>query len=480
MRHTLLTVLAVWSVGAGVWFGAPVARAAEPAAGAAEGAGTVSVSLEAADLRAVVTALARAHNINLVGSDKLTGTVTLHLTDAPVFEALTIILNNAGFALVKKDNGMYEILTEAESLRSGSLSTVRVFTLKFAEVAQVAKLLVPNAIPTAERVAQNPATNQLILSGTDEELAKAEQIIEAVDKPLPQVVIQARIIEIFTDKARSLGIRFNVTGVSNKLGDNGEMDLGFDVMQNPVEAATFDFTFLSDRVDAAISALTQQEVAEILSAPRVTTGHGLSAEFRVVNQEPVITRTTRIVDGVTVTDETVTFKDTGVTLTVTPRVLADDRIEMLVEPSVLELVGLTDTDPPVPIINTRTARTQVTIEDGKWLVIGGLIGYRERELERGVPLLKDIPGLGWFFRTKYRTREKSDLIIFLTASVLDTQRIEDDTAARQSAIQKHRREHGLEGGPFPPPDSDGGPETPPAPATEDEGRDELAAQREPE
>jgi len=424
------------------------------------GAGTVSVSLESADLRAVVTALARANNINLVGSDKLTGKVTLHLTDAPVLDALLVILKNAGFVLAKKDNGMYEIMTEAESVKAGSAATVRVFTIKFADVEQVAKLLVPGALPDASSVAQNPATNQLIVSGTAEQLRKVEQIIEAVDKPLPQVAIEARIIEVFVDRAKSLGVSLTVTGNSKELGGEGVGTLGIDLTQSPAEVTTFDASFLSDRIDAAISALTQKDVAEVLSAPRVTTGHGRVAEIKVVNREPVVTRTTRVVDQVTVTDETVTFEETGVTLTVTPRVLADNRIEMIVEPSVKELTGTTDTDPPVPIINTRSASTQVTIVDGKWLVIGGLMRYSERERERGVPLLKDIPLLGWLFSTKYTVREKSNLVIFVSATVLDDKKAGQDADAAQSKIKAHREKYGLKGGPFPPAGGDAKAPTP--------------------
>ncbi len=128
MKKAALILLAVFVVNAGLCAFVPAACAAEAgrdvakadmngakgAAPAAAGSGTVSVSLESADLRAVVTALARSRGINLVGSDKLAGKVTLHLTDAPILQALVVILKNAGFVLVKKDNEIYEIMTEGE------------------------------------------------------------------------------------------------------------------------------------------------------------------------------------------------------------------------------------------------------------------------------------------------------------------------------------------------------------------------------
>jgi len=463
LRKAVLILLVVCGAGAGICAFAPAACAAEAADAVAKadaegvreikpgeaGSGTVSVSLESAELRAVVTALARSHNINLVGSGKLAGKVTLHLTDAPILQALVVILKNAGFVLVKKDNEIYEIMTEAELLKADSAATVRIFTLKFAEVAQVAKVLVPNAVPEASSIAQNPATNQLIISGTAEQLRKVEVIIKAVDTQVPQVAIQARIVEIFTDRAKSMGVSLTVTKEGGALGDSGVGEVTVDLTQSPVEASTFGATFLSDRIDAAISALTQKDVAEVLSAPRVTTGHGRKAEIKVVNKEPVVTRTTRVVDQVTVTDETVTFEETGVTLIVTPRVLADGKIDMIVEPSVKELTGTTDTDPPVPIINTRSAKTQVAISDGQWLVIGGLMRYSERERTRGVPLLKDIPLLGWLFKTKYTVREKSNLVFFVSATVLNDKKARQDADKEKETIRTHRKVNNMEGGPFP-------------------------------
>ncbi len=452
MRKTAI-ILGLLLVSWPLWAADAPAPAPPPPAARPAAPGAVSISMESADLRAVVTALADANNINLVGSDQLTGTVTVHLTNAPVLEALQVILRNAGFELVTRDNGIYEIMSREEALKAkeGQWAQLRVFTLKSADVIQVAKLLVPNAVPDAKNIAIDPPSSRLIISGTEEQFKKAEQIIKAVDIPVPQVAIQARIVEISVDRAESLGISFSDTFNTDKLSDKGKGVIGIDLTQDPIPASTLNFTFTSNRIDATLKALIQDKVAEVLSAPQVTTSHGRLAEIKVVNQVPVITRTTRIVDQVTVTDETVTFKETGLTLTVTPRVLADNRIEMVLEPAVLVLTGWTTTDPPAPIIDTRSAKTQVTIDDGRWLVIGGLMRYNEQVVVRGVPLLKDIPLIGWLFRTKDKVREKSNLVIFVSATVLNPEKVDRETEKEVSGIQEHRREHLLEGGPFPPP-----------------------------
>ena len=411
---------------------------------------TVSVSLEAADLRAVVTALARTFELNIVGGHKLSGTVTLHLQNVPVDEAVEVILKNAGFELVRKEGGIFEILTpgEAERLQAaGRTSVLRVFTCKFHEPSKLAELLVPNAIASAKSITVDDHSSQLIIRGTPEELADVETLIQALDTPLPQVSIQARIVEIYTDRAKSLGVSLRVTAKSGQVGDNGVGIGHIDLGQAVTAVPTLNFTFASDRVDAALNALAQKDVAEVLSAPSITTGHGRQASIKVVNQVPYITRTTRVVDQVTVTDESITFKETGLTLTVTPRVLADGKIQMVVEPSVLELTGFTDTDPPAPIIDTRSAKTDVAIRDGRWLVIGGLMRYNERRLDRGVPLLKDIPLIGWLFRSKQTTREKSNLVILVSATVLTDRRSAAKTAAVEQALRDHRAENRLEGAP---------------------------------
>jgi len=455
-KAALILGLLLLHASGGLWAAEVVAvRQPNETAVPKDGDERVSVSLVSADLRAVVTALARAHNINLVGSDKLSGKVTLYLNNAPVLQALEVILKNAGFVLMPKQNGIYEIMTAAESakaLKAAAAPQVQIFTLKYADAAKVSKLLVPNAIPDAKNIATDQASNQLIVSGTREQFKKVEQIIQAVDRPVPQVVIRARIVEIFTDRANSMGVSIGALMECDKVSDGGEATLGIDLSQSPVAASTLAFGLVTRLLDIKLEALAQKEVAEVLSAPKVTTGHGRKAEIKVVNQVPVITRQTRVVDGVTITDETVTFKETGLTLVVTPRVLAGNKVEMAVVPSVLELTGWTDTDPPAPIIDTRSAETTVTIDDGKWLVIGGLMRYNERKMVRGLPVLKDLPGLGWLFSTTYTTREKSNLVIFVSATVLNNERVRDDTDRELWRVQKHRKPHDLRGGPFPPPE----------------------------
>ena len=455
-KVALILGLLLLPASGGLWAAEVAAvREADKTAGPRNGEEKVSVSLVSADLRAVVTALARAHNINLVGSDKLSGKVTLHLNNAPVLQALEIILKNAGFVLMPKENGIYEIMTTAESAKvqkAGAVPRVQIFTLKYADVEKVAKLLVPNAIPEAKSIASDPASNQLIIGGTAEQFKKVEQIIEAVDRPVPQVVIRARIVEIFTDRANSVGVSIGALMECDKVSDGGDATFDIDLTQSPVAASTFAFGLVTRLLDIKLNALAQKEVAEVLSAPKVTTGHGRKAEIKVVNQVPVITRQTRVVDGVTITDETVTFKETGLTLVVTPRVLAENKVEMVVVPSVLELTGWTDTQPPAPIIDTRSAETTVTIEDGKWLVIGGLMRYNERKMVRGLPVLKDLPGIGWLFSTTYTIREQSNLVIFVSATVLNNERAQKDTDKELWRIQKHRRPHDMHGGPFPPPE----------------------------
>lgn len=423
---------------------------------------TVSLSIESAELRAVVTALAESRGINLVGSDKLTGSVTVHLKDAPVLEALTVILRNAGYELVTRENGIYEILSREEALkaREGKSAQLKVFILKNADVTKVAKLLVPNAVPDEKSIAIDPESSRLIISGTEEQFKKAEQIIQAIDAPVPQVAIEARIVEFFTDRAESLGVSLTDKFGSSATSSGGQGSLSFDLTQTTTQPSTLGFLFNSSRIDSTLDLLAHDKICEVLSSPQVTTGHNRLAEIKVVNQVPIITRTTRIIDQVTITDETVTFKETGVTLTVSPRVLAENLIELVVEPSVLVLTGYTETDPPQPIIDTRSAKTIVTIQDGRWLVIGGLVRYNEQIVERGIPLLKDIPVAGWLFKTRSKVREKSNLVIFLSATVLNPQKVDKAVQQQFSDIQKHRQENKMDGGPFPPPEPTPKPEAP--------------------
>lgn len=479
---------------------------------ATEGDG-VSISLENADLRAVVTALARAHGINVVGTTRLSGEVTLHVSEAPVLDTLDAILNNAGFILIRRDSGIYEVLTadqraaeegpeeeptqmEVFSLAHADVAetatllvpailpddshirqdhasrrlvitgtegqieraarviealdapvrAVRVFELKYKEPEDAARLLVPAAIPEATDITMDPKANQLVIVGTQDQLRQVEEILDLVDRPVPQVSIRAKIIEIKVDRARSLGISVRYLFESGRFDGSG--DLAIDLTQVTQAPTTVTTSFVTERIDAVVDALVQKEVAEVLSEPQIATAHKQKAEMNVVNQVPVVTRQTRVVDQVTLTDEEVSFEETGVKLEVTPRVLVDGRIEMDIRPAVLELTGWTDTEPSAPIIDTREAKTVVTIADGKWVVIGGLIRYNEQKVVRGLPLLQDIPLLGGLFRTTRNRREKSNLVILVSATLLD-----DETAGIQmddfkDRLLNHRNEHRLHGNPW--------------------------------
>jgi type II secretory pathway component GspD/PulD (secretin) len=413
---------------------------------------TVTVSLEAADLRAVVNALARTSDINLVGSDKLQGRVTLNLRNVPAVHALDVILKNNGFVLIKKDDRIYEVMTPADAAQiheTVPVDELRVFQLKFADVDEVATRLVPGALPDSKHVKTDPATNKLILRANAQQIADVEQIIKELDVARPQVSIQARIVEIMVDRAKSRGVTLRMRDdTNNSVTGAGTAETIFDLAQGTSAIPTFGLTFTSERIDAAINALVRSDVAEVLSAPQISTGHAREAEFKVVNQVPYITRTTRVVDNVTVTDETITFKETGLRLKVTPRVLAGGKIQMVVEPAVLELTGFTDTSPPAPIIDERTAKTDVTITDGRWLVIGGLMRHNEQTVERGIPLLKDIPVLGWLFRSEQVTREKSNLVILVSATVLDDARARAGVDQVRQQVHDHRTKHGLVGPPL--------------------------------
>jgi len=428
-------------------------RAADAAAAptrAAAAAKKVSVSFESADLRAVVTGIAAASGLNVVGSDKLTGAVTVRLDDAPALESLVLILRNAGFSLVQEEGDIYRIAPRAEIEMPPPPPLIQVHTvrLQYVQPEQAAKLLVPHALSDAQKISQDPDSGYLIISGTVEEIAKAQQILEAIDTPPRQVAIVARLVEVKTDRAKSLG--FDLTAICDRREDT-TTTLTFDLSQESTAANTLVFSVVNDNILTTLDALVQKDVAEVLSAPNVTTTHGREAVMKITDRVPVITRTTRIVDQVTVTDEQVSFEETGVTLTVTPRVLGGNRVALSIEPSVKELTGYTDTDPPAPIIDTRSTTTEVTMQSGKWLVIGGMIRHNESVLERGVPLLKDLPWIGRVFTTKRTVREKSNLIVLVSATVLDDEAIDAEVRRATRSVRGHSRQHGLEGIPVSPP-----------------------------
>jgi type IV pilus assembly protein PilQ len=427
----------------------------------------LTLTFQDLDTRAVLQLLADFSGLNIVVSDSVQGNVTLRLQDVPWDQALDIVMTTKGLDM--RRNGNVVIVAPAEEIaaREQALLEARnalqeieplrseFIQVNYAKAADLAELIGgggDNAL-ISERgsVAIDERTNTLLVQDTADRLADVRRLVTTLDIAIRQVQIESRIVIVNDDYSRDIGVRFGATMVQEN-SSNGMISMtgtsaGSDTMVSsalanladpangtpfPVEIgpaaerynvnlpiaspagsialAILDSDYL---VDLELSALQAEGNGEIYSTPRVIVSN--NAEARI-SQGVEIPYQESSSSGATTTQ----FKEAVLSLTVTPQITPDDRIIMdllVTKDSVGDIVP-SGQGGFVPSIDTRDVQTTVLVNDGETVVLGGIYETENRDDVAKVPVLGDIPGLGFLFRTKSTTTNRAELLIFVTPRIL--------------------------------------------------------------
>jgi len=253
--------------------------------------------------------------------------------------------------------------------------------------------------------------NVLLVHGTQEAIDKFREILAFFDKPTKQVQIEARFVEVQTTKDKAFGIDWFVANGSAEF-----FNLGF----APGEGINV-ARFRRGRFEAELRTLLSENRAELVNAPRVTAQNNMEASVDFTTEIPYFYATVtynefgqRSVDFET---ETVSVTQS---LYVTPRILEDDSVVLMLEPEIDDQVGtvIGPNGEVLPIVSTQTAYTQVRVADGDTIVIGGLTRTNEAVNIRKTPLLSSLPIIGNLFRSRTTKQRRSQLLIFVTPTII--------------------------------------------------------------
>jgi type IV pilus assembly protein PilQ len=427
----------------------------------------LTLNFQDIETRAVLQLLAETSGQNIVVSDTVQGNVTLRLQNVPWDQALDIVLRTKG--LDKRQEGNVVYVAPAEELAAREkqllearkavteLSPVRTEYLQvnYAKASDLAALIRSQGKTSllSERgsISIDERTNTLLLQDTAERLADIRRLVATLDIPVKQVLIEARIVIVNDDFTRELGVRFGGAAVFNHGGADGMGFVGSSGLDTVpgesgpvldpsgalnqrglVTTPTVDDRYMvnlpianpagriamtlldSDYVvDLEITAAENEGRGEVVSAPRVITANGKEA---VIEQGQEIPFQESASSGATTTQ----FKKAVLSLKVTPQITPDDRIilDLTVSKDSVGAVVPSATGGFVPSIDTREITTQVLVNDGQTVVLGGILETERRDTVNKVPYLGDIPGLGVLFRSKSRTDNKDELLIFVTPKIL--------------------------------------------------------------
>jgi len=407
--------------------------AAEPATGASEEAeALIDLDLKDADIKEVARALSRISGVNIIVSDDVKAKITLRVKAMDWREALSMVLGAYNLTMMEK--GEYIVITTFERRRlaeeSGDLQT-KVLTLNFLDVGDLQKTLT-SMLTSRGKIETDARTNSLVVTDIPERIEKIQAVSLQLDTKTPQVMIEAMMLTVKITDDEQLGVNWTLTHKDRpERVFNQDMDVGSSTRNGYI---TYGKTLLPwANISATIDFLLRNKKAQVLADPRVLTLDNLTAAIELVEQEPY-TAQSENADGNTVT--TTQFKDAPIRLYVKPHITKDNHIFMNIKTEQSYRTGYTSDNQP--IIDSRKAETNVMVQDGETVVIGGLRKKDDTVTIDKFPILGDIPIIGkYFFRKTVKAKTDTELIIFVTPHIVtDAARMDMQEAGQLGTINE--------------------------------------------
>lgn len=373
----------------------------------------VTNSFFEADLRQVLTDLSMEAGIPIVWDHTVEGLVTFEAVDQPLSQVLTALLYPAGFTFNLVSGTYYVGSSSPTDPAFALLSMTEVVTLSNIEAADAIKMLSDFFKPYVKASAAN---NAVCISAPQAALRRIREDLKLLDRPAPQIQIEVVVTEISSSALRKLGLDWSMTGTRS----DPKWSLGTEHtdIKNPsvignyakrgVDISNNKFDFV-----ASLEALVESGDAQIRANPRLTTLNGHTAKIGLTRDQYFIIATTTSQYTQYNTLQSVT---SGITLEITPFASDAGEITVHVKPEVGDVAGEGMNN--LPEISRRSASTSVRVMDGETFTIGGLTVEQEKKVQRKVPLLGDIPILGMLFRYDERQQKESQIVIFITPTLL--------------------------------------------------------------
>ena len=431
----------------------------------------LSLNFQNIEVRSLLQVIADFTNFNIVTSDSVTGAVTLRLKDVPWDQALDIVLQAKGLGMRKSGNVIWvapkDEIAAKEKLDLEARNTIQSleqvrtqsFQLNYTKAADIAAQLTAGTgaariLSTRGSVIAEPRTNQLFVTDITPRLEQVQQLITKLDIAVRQVLIEARIVEASDTFGRSLGVRLGgsdlrgirggdpgyqvgsnsrvaIGGTYNAVsGTTGESSTTLDttnttfvnlpaVGQGGFTPASFAISLFSSAanrfLNLELSAMEADGKGKLVSSPRIVTADQTKAMIEQGTEIPYQQATS---SGATA----VAFRRATLKLEVTPQITPEGNIILDLD---INKDSLGDVVAGLVTINTKKVKTQVLVENGGTVVIGGIFELTESESEAKIPVLGDVPVLGNLFKTKSRTSNKQEMLVFITPKL-----IADRAAAR--------------------------------------------------
>ncbi|MGC5699962.1 type IV pilus secretin PilQ family protein [Pseudomonas sp. NFXW11] len=400
----------------------------------------LSLNFQDIEVRSVLQLIADFTGLNLVASDSVQGGITLRLQNVPWDQALDLVLKTKGLGqrrvgnvllvapadeIATRERQELELQKQREDLAPLRRELLQVNYAKAADIASLFQSVTGTEERPEERgsITVDERTNHIIAYQTRSRLDELRRIVTQLDVPVPQVMIEARIVEVDVDYDKSLGVRWggslrtagNWSAAGAPGGGDGQapfVDLGA-----RASTAGMGVAYISDNLllDLELTAMEKTGNGQIVSQPKVVTADKETAKILKGTEIPYQEASS---SGATA----VSFKEASLSLEVTPQITPDQRVIMEVkvtkdEPDYLNKVQ------EVPPIKKNEVSAKVLVKDGETVVIGGVFSTTQSKVVDKVPFLGDVPYLGRLFRRDVVSEKKSELLVFLTPRIMNNQAI---------------------------------------------------------
>ncbi|NKI75661.1 DNA uptake porin HofQ [Dickeya sp. CFBP 2040] len=391
----------------------------------------VSLAFDDVPVQRVLQALADHQQLNLVVAPGVAGNISLNLQQVPWQQALDIILRmgqltierQGGVMMVYPDTYMKDQQRQQEELATRQrlqlpLQNLSV-TLQYAEATDVvANLQSQRGTLLTERgsVTVDKRTNTLLVRDVSAALEQLRPWIEELDKPLAQVQLAAHIVTISSEHLKALGVNWGL-GEATTAGQALQMN-NFSVslpVESPAVNAGFHLAKLNGRLlDLELMALEQENEVEIIASPRLFTAHQQTASIKQGTEIPY-----QVSSGAS-GSTSIEFKEAVLGMEVTPRILHGGQItlNLLISQNMPGRAIKQGEGSEILAIDKQEIQTQVTVQDGETIVLGGIFQQQKNQGERQVPGLGALPGIGQWFRSSNRQHTRRELVIFITPTLI--------------------------------------------------------------
>lgn len=417
----------------------------------------INLNFQDVEIRTLLEVLAEVADINLVVSDTVKGSITMRLNNVPWDQALDIVLRTKGLDKRQAGNLLYvapleEIATREQREREAAIASQELAPLQteliqvnYATAAEMAALISGgdgSLLSSRGNVAIDERTNNLIVRDTADQLEDIRELIDVLDIPVRQVLIESRVVIANSNFSNEIGVRLGTTFVDSNndglIGVSGSssgtdaivqdfLDTGLPValpnanqrynVNLPVagSAGQIGLALLGSNflLDLELSALQAEGSGEVISNPRVITADQREAVILQGTEVPFLNNTGDA-------GATVTFKNVNLELRVRPQITPDDSIVMDLQVNKDNIGALVQSAAgPIPSLSRRSVETQVLVNNGETVVLGGIYETTRNDTETKVPFLGDVPLIGGLFRNRSKRNDKAELLIFVTPKIID-------------------------------------------------------------